>query len=380
MKLTIRPATAKNLSMLFITVGWGFLCLLLSATAVASDTIDTGFFESLDIGPELFVKKSRGKASSRRQASKRTAHQKKNPQQQSQKKPAINNPPQDKGNTSSGPVLAGSTPTSNVMELPEMWHYVLLTLIAIVFVVILLVLLRIYKNTREVESTDNIVHQIKKLSGDLDEQSKAVREVKLRIQKTENSFLKVLAHHIDDKNEQLLKDVDMQLHDFAAIQKSSSQQYTTINSKIADIENLLGSLKEFVAEQKQEIRRMQDGYDWSVVNGLCLGIIDVVDRIDEELRSSNSKKEKNRLNEVRGLLVIMLETHHVTEIQPDEKKNYSQAESDDRCEIVFCDTEKEDMHGKLAKVVQSSFVYEGPKGNDKVVRRAKIEVYRQADG
>ena len=335
------------------------LCLLLSFNAFPSDKIETGFFESLDLAPEVFV----------------DSHSKRS------KTTILKKTKVERGKTLKSehrltvPRLTESHQNTN-LELPEMWHYVLLTLIALVFIVILLVLLKIHRNTKEVESTDNIVLQMKNLSNSIEEQSKSVKDVKLRIQKTENSFLKVLAHHIDDKNEQLLKDVDMQLNDFAALHRSSNQQYTSISTKINDIESLLGTLKEFVAEQKQEIRRMQDGYDWSVVNALCLGIIEVIDKVDEELRTTTKKKEITRLNEVRGLLVIMLETHQVKELHVDQEKNYSESESDKDCEIIFCDSEKDDMHGKIANVIHSSFIYEGAKGDNRIVRRAKIEVYR----
>jgi len=160
------------------------------------------------------------------------------------------------------------------------------------------------------------------------------------------------------------------------LHRSSNQQYTSIGSKINEIEGLLGTLKEFVAEQKQEIRRMQDGYDWSIVNALCIGIIEVIDKVDEELRTTTKKKEIERLTEVRGLLVTMLESHQVTELKLDQKKDYSGSETDENCEIVFCDSEEDDAHGKIANVIHSSFIYEGAKGDSRIVRRAKIEVYR----
>jgi len=341
---------------------WVFL-----SVPVYSADMKPGFLESLDLAPDVFVESDSVKN-----------------QKSSIKKPVVTpkNSDLNKPNSKQGRLAANSRKTdykisqsnlsSNALELPEMWHYVLLTLIALVFIVILMVLLRIYRNTREVESAENIVHQIKSLSHDIEEQNRSVRDVKLRIQKTENSFLKVLAHHIDDKNEQLLKDIDMQFHDFAALHKSSSQQYTSIGSRIGEIENLLGTLKEFVAEQKQEIRRMQDGYDWSVVNGLCLGIIDVVDRIDEEISATSNKKEIGRLVDIRGLLLIMLETHHVAELKPDDKKDYSALESDENMEIVFCDTEKDEEHGKVAKILQSSFIYEGSKGDNRVIQKLKF--------
>ncbi len=344
-------------------------CVLFSVPVYSAD-MEPGFLESLDLAPEVFVESNNDKNKksniSKSFVTPESRHLKK---LNSQRLPAL-------GANKTDYKISQSNLSSNAMELPEMWHYVLLTLIALVFIVMLMVLLRIYRNTREVESTENIVHQIKNLSHDIEEQNKSVRDVKLRIQKTENSFLKVLAHHIDDKNEQLLKDIDMQFHDFAALHKSSSKQYTSIGSRIGEIENLLGTLKEFVAEQKQEIRRMQEGYDWSVVNGLCLGIIEVVDRIDEELSGTTKKSEIGRLIDIRGLLLIMLETHHVAESKPDDKKDYSATESDDNIEIVFCDSEDDDEHGKVSKILQSSFIYEGSKGDNRVIRRAKIEVYR----
>ncbi len=351
------------------------LCSLL-ACFVSSVESAPGFLESLDLAPDVIIetgssnnKKAITKSSTNSLSveNANTSVSKNNALALEQSVATVNKTKQNSSNL----IL-----TSNAMELPEMWHYVLLTLIALVFMAILMVLLRIYKNTREVESTDNIVHQIKNLSCDIEEQNRSVKEVKLRIQKTENSFLKVLAHHIDDKNEQLLKDVDMQLHDFAAIHKSSGQQYSMISSRIGDIENLLGSLKEFVAEQKQEIRRMQDGYDWSVVNGLCLGIIEVLDSLDEEINSSSKEIEISRLSDTRGLLLTMLESHHVAELKPDSKKDYSKFESDDNLEIIFCDSENDDEQGKISKILHSSFVYEGAQGDNRTIRRAKIEVYR----
>jgi len=265
-----------------------------------------------------------------------------------------------------------------IQEDLNMWQYLLLTVIAVAFVLIILVLVRIYRNTKVVQSPDNIVKQIKSLSVDIDTQNKSIKEIKFRIQKTENSFIKILGHHLDEKHDELVKDVDMQFQEFASNQKTSLKQYAELNHKVGAIEDLLDTLKDFVADQKQEIRRLHEGYDWSVINNISVGLINVIDSIDEELDAlkgkSEDKKERKRLEEIRDSILILLESHDIKESAPTVGSVYEQQAEDD-CTVTFIESKEPKMRGKIARVVKPSFIYRVSKDKKRTIREAEIEVY-----
>ena len=212
------------------------------------------------------------------------------------------------------------------------------------------------------------------LFSDIDSQNKYLKELKFRIQKSENSFIKVLSHHIDEKQSQLLKDVDMQFQDFAGNHKTSLKQYADLNHKVDGIESLLSTMKEFVAEQKQEIRKFHEGYDWTVINNVSVGLINVIDTIDEQMEQAKDQDEKERLQDIRNAVLVLLESHDIKESAPKVGSEYKE-QKDSACKVVMVESKEPKMRGKVARVLRPSFIYRISKDQKRVIREAEIEVY-----
>ncbi len=370
----------KRIRILFFLLIYGGLLSPVAAgvEAVASPFVvaveyaemQTGFFESLELGPDVLAgpvrKKAATKPQSRRKRSGAGRSQdgrKAAPRQQTDPDTVKTDTGRDAGRTE--------------VEQMSIWHYLLLALIAVVFLGILVVLVRLGRNARVVESPDNLVRQMKELSREFDVQNKHIKDVRLRIQKTENSFLKVLSAHMDERFRQLVKEMDMQFQDFAGMNKALLQQTADVTAKVGEMEGLLSSLKEFVAEQKAELRRMREGYDWSVINSMCVGLIGVIDKLDEDIRALGKGGEKERLREARAMLVLLLETYDVREQSPKVGSAFVENEADEeKYKVTMVKSDQKDMKGKVARVIKPSFVYESAGNQQRVLRVAEIEVYQ----
>ena len=258
--------------------------------------------------------------------------------------------------------------------MPTLWHYFLLTVFSLVGVLVVILLARLHRNIRRIDSPESIILQIQGLSKEFSAQHRHIKDLKSRIQKTENTFIKVLSHHIDDKYSSLAKDVDMQFQDFYGANKTMLSQYHEINARLSQVEGLLVSLKEFVSEQKQDIKRLHEGSDWIHASSYLLGLISVVDRIDVELEDIELEDERDRLTELRESIVILLEAHSVRETAPEVG---SKLESDTVSiyRIVHIHADKPDQKGRVARVHRPSFVYTQDEQPLRVIREAEIEVY-----
>jgi molecular chaperone GrpE (heat shock protein) len=338
--------------------------LLLSAPALAdksilSNEMETGFFESLDLGPDSLVKKSAGEKKSGRKKEKSSKKQESSAQVA-------------KAKTESNQFSKYLSSTNQKSMGKTMLEYIILVVAGVVFTIIILVLLRIYRNTRVVESPDNIVLQIKALSSDIDTQNRQIEEIMQRIQKTENSFIKVLGHHIDERYNQMSKDVDLHFQDFSGNNKTLINQFGEINTKVSGLEGMLGSLQDFVAEQKSQIRRMHEGYDWSTINNVLTNLVSLVDQIDDKLVKLNGDKDGQDLRQIRKNLVEVLDSYDVKEQSPQVGSKFKE---DENTQVIMVEGEDTKEKGKVARVIKSGFVYTAGKDGGKVLRSAEIEVY-----
>lgn len=343
-----------------------------------SADMEIGFFESLDLTADLIMKntdiaENKSSNASRKNEAKPTEEL--SGASRSDKSVNTNAAVEQSGSASINQLAATNSTSLHSQEKTAMWLYLLFLMVTVVFTLLVLVLLRIYKNTRIVESPNNIIQEIKALAVDIEAQNKAIREVRFRIQKTENSFINVLGHQIEDKYNELIKDVDMQFQEFASSQKSASQQSAELNHRVGEIENLLHALKEFVADQKAEIRRLHQGYDWSVINHISVGMINVVDKIDRELEKGVAKEEKQSLDEIREEITAILESYNIKKSTPKVGSEYTDQEGDKNCKVVMIDSDEPRLRGKIARVIKPSYVYRMSKDKKRVIREAEIEVY-----
>ena len=349
--------------------------------AVAAEYVEmqTGFFESLELGPDVLAGTGKKPVAAKQKKEKKHKQSKKQDTKSGSTVLRSGDKTAGQGTTGTDAAKTDADMEAGQTEVEQMsiWHYLLLALIALVFLGILFVLVRLGRNAKIVESPDNLIRQMKELGKEFDVQNKHIKEVKLRIQKTENSFLKVLSGHMDEKVRQLVKEMDMQFQDFAGTNKALLQKTAEVSAKVSEIEGLLSSLKEFVAEQKAELRKMREGYDWSVVNSMCVGLIGVIDKLDEDIRALGKGKEKERLREARALLLVLLETYDVKEQSPKVGSAFVENEAnEEKYKVTMVKSDQKNMKGKVARVIKPSFVYESGNKQQKVLRVAEIEVYQ----
>ena len=341
---------------------------------VASEFADmeTSFFESLNISPDVFKDTSKSKAAD-------IGAGKVDSSLQTNRDGRVSE-------STNAKTIAEAKAQSEKIKSPDLqtsiegnmgiWQYFLMALVALVFTAILFLLVRLSKNAKVVETPNNLVKQIKELVKEFDGQNKNIKDVKNRIQKSENIFLKVLSSHIDEKHSQMSKEIDMQFQDFLGTNKTLIQQNSTITTKIYEVEGLMGTLKEFVAEQKAELRKMQEGYNWSVINSMCMGLIRIIDKLDEDIKNTSNKDTKKSLSDSRALITAMLETYDVAEISPEVGKAYQDEDKSENIKVTMVKPKKQEKKGTVARVIKPSFIYQGGYEQEKVLRAAEIEVYQ----
>ncbi len=341
---------------------------------VASEFADmeTSFFESLNIGPDVFKNTSKSGAADTgtgKYGSSLPSHRDGRASESANVKPIAETKVQTKKTES---------PDSQTSMEGNMgiWQFFLMALVALVFTAILFLLVRLSKNAKVLETPNNLVNQIKELVKEFDGQNKNIKDVKNRIQKSENTFLKVISSHIDEKHNQMSKEIDMQFQDFLGTNKTLIQQNSTITTKIYEMEGLMSTLKAFVAEQKAELRKMQEGYNWSVINSMCMGLIRIIDKLDEDIKNTSNKDIKTSLNDSRALITAMLETYDVAEISPEVGKAYQDKDKSENIKVTMVKPKKQEKKGTVARVIKPSFIYQGGYEQEKVLRAAEIEVYQ----
>jgi len=149
-----------------------------------------------------------------------------------------------------------------------------------------------------------------------------------------------------------------------------------VDNSLSELTQEVSAIREFAAQQQDRVRKLQDGYDWSIIKRFCLRIIRCIDNLDDRIaRLSQKHKETQYLAEVRDELVFALESSGVEQFEPQTDSDYKGQE---KCAEAVKQRVKVDdieLFGKIAEVVRPGYQYVVSDSEVKIVRSAQVSLY-----
>ena len=177
------------------------------------------------------------------------------------------------------------------------------------------------------------------------------------------------------------QDYDRQRGQFESFTEQPSQAATLMSTEpvarnLSDLTHEVSAIREFASQQQDHVRRLQDGYDWSIIKRFCLRVIRCIDNLDDRIRRlSEEAVESQCLEDVRDELIFALESSGVEQFEPELGSDYKGQEKYLEAVKDRIETEDADLSGKIAEVVRFGYKYVISDDEVRFVRSAQVKLY-----
>lgn len=150
-----------------------------------------------------------------------------------------------------------------------------------------------------------------------------------------------------------------------------------LTRELSELTEEVSAIRQFAAQQQDQVRKLQDGYDWMIIRRFCQRIIRCVDNIEDRLERLQEAGDEaaDYLQDIRDELIFALESSGVEQFTPDLKtpfkgmEKYAEAVRD---RIV---TDEEDLFGSIAEIIRPGYQYLVNDDEVKIIRCAQVKLY-----
>jgi molecular chaperone GrpE (heat shock protein) len=150
-----------------------------------------------------------------------------------------------------------------------------------------------------------------------------------------------------------------------------------LTKELTELTEEVSAIRQFAAQQQDQMRKLQDGYDWMIIRRFCLRIIRSVDNIEDRitLLESQNQDASVYLEDIRDELIFALESSGVEQFKPDLEVSFKGLEKYAEAvrERVF--TEDSNLVGCIARVARPGYQYLVNDEDVKIVRCAQVMLY-----
>ena len=164
-----------------------------------------------------------------------------------------------------------------------------------------------------------------------------------------------------------------------SVQDSQNRSLSFQKENNYSSEKIMDSVSKFnevIGNQKIEIDRLKEGYDFSIRKKTIMSLIETKELIDKFLREESNLDSKERLNKVVKYIESYLEEFDVEEFFIDEGKFFRDLSGED-FEIVGTEnTNDEILDGKVFKTKDSGYAFIHENGKT-IIKKANILVYKK---
>jgi len=162
----------------------------------------------------------------------------------------------------------------------------------------------------------------------------------------------------------------------SAVRQPKTKGEEPINDTLKDLTAQVSAIREYASCQQEKVKKLQDGYDWTIIRTFCLRVIRCIDNLEAHIDTlSQSGQDTKKLKEVRDELVFALESSGVEQFRPKLKSEYSGQEKS--VEAVKGKEHIEDakLDGKIAEVIRAGYQYFVDENNSRIVRTAQVKLF-----
>jgi len=150
-----------------------------------------------------------------------------------------------------------------------------------------------------------------------------------------------------------------------------------LTKELTELTEEVSAIRQFAASQQDQMRKLQDGYDWMIIRRFCLRIIRSIDNIDDRVirLQANGEDAAAYLEDIRDELVFAMEASGIEQFGPDLNVPFKGLEKYAEAvrERIF--TEDSDLVGCVAEVARPGYQYLVNDDDVKIVRCAQVKLY-----
>ncbi len=150
-----------------------------------------------------------------------------------------------------------------------------------------------------------------------------------------------------------------------------------LTKELTELTEEVSAIRQFASQQQDQMRKLQDGYDWMIIRRFCLRIIRSIDNIDDRVirLQANGEDAAEYLEDIRDELVFALEASGIEQFGPDLQVSFKGLEKYAEAvrERVF--TEDTELVGCIAEVARPGYQYLVNDEDVKIVRCAQVKLY-----
>ncbi len=154
-----------------------------------------------------------------------------------------------------------------------------------------------------------------------------------------------------------------------------------LTKELTELTEEMSAIREFAAQQQDQVRKLQDGYDWMIVRRFCMRIIRCVDNIDDRIGRLDQQAEElmMSLEDIRDELIFALESSGVEQFNPDLNMPFKGLEKYAEAVRHRVKTDDASLVGCIAEVARPGYQYLISEDDVKVVRCAQVKLYDAND-
>ena len=196
--------------------------------------------------------------------------------------------------------------------------------------------------------------------------SRELRELRTCVSDELRSMRGFLSDEIERQRLEMLG-TSQSMFEFA---KRTDQSVTDLSAQVA-------SLRDFLSKQQNQVRRLQEGYDWVIIKSFCLRIIRCIDDIEKSLNAEDmTLPHRQDLEMACDELVFALEGSGVEQYRPEEGSPYSGQEK--TSEVTGKDPVTDESEpGCISAVVSPGYVFWVSEEQQRIVRPAKVRLFEK---
>ena len=150
-----------------------------------------------------------------------------------------------------------------------------------------------------------------------------------------------------------------------------------LTKELTELTEEVSAIRQFAANQQDQMRKLQDGYDWMIIRRFCLRIIRCIDNIDDRVIRLYEQGDEAAvyLEDIRDELVFSLEASGIEQFGPDLRSPFKGLEKYAEAvrERIF--TEETELVGCIAEVARPGYQYLVNDDDVKIVRCAQVKLY-----
>lgn len=160
--------------------------------------------------------------------------------------------------------------------------------------------------------------------------------------------------------------------------KSADDFARRSDGSTADLLSQVSSLRDYLSRQQNLVRKLQDGYDWTILRSFCLRIIRCIDDVEKRLKSTDDISDAHRqdLEMIHDELVFALDGSGVEQFQPEIDTPYSGQER--FAEVTGKSSAGEGgKPGHISEIKCPGYYYYISEEQRKLIRPAKVKLYEK---